>query len=344
MSVFAWIETFNGQVSTTSWESLGAAKLLADGLGGDITALVFGENAAAIGNEAIQYGANKVLVCEDSTLKDFRLEAYAALLSQLVQEHSPKVVLAVGTSRARELLAASAADTNSGMITEVAELSVDGNTVNAVRPAYTGKVLGEMTWNGEGMLFLAVRGRAFLPNAVNEKAEADIVTVSAVLDESKIVSKVEAFLSEVGAVNLNDANIIVTAGRGVVNNPKSPPDGIEDEPDVWKAKDGYVNLIQPLADVLGAAVGASRASVDAGYIDYSHQVGQTGKVVAPDLYIAGAISGAIQHLAGMRNSKIIVAINKDADAPIFRHARYGIVGDIYEVIPALTAALKAKLG
>jgi electron transfer flavoprotein alpha subunit len=168
--------------------------------------------------------------------------------------------------------------------------------------------------------------------------------VDAVLAESDIVSRIESFESEVGTVNLTEAAIIVSAGRGIANNPKDPPSGTDEDPAIWKAKDGYATLIQPLADVLGAAVGASRASVDAGYIPYAHQVGQTGKTVAPDLYIACAISGAIQHQAGMRTSKVIVAINKDTEAPIFKLASYGIVGDIYKVVPALTEELKKRLG
>ena len=340
MSVLVWIETFAGKVSPASWEALGASKLI----GGEVIALVLGTNAAAIAAEAAKYGADKAIVCEDATFQDFRLEPYAALLTKVVQEHKSNVVLAVGTTRARELLAASAADTNSGMITDAVELAVDGNTVKVVRPAYAGKVLSQVVWNGQGMLFLTIRGRAFKPNAVNASAAANVTTIPPVLGEGNIATKIVAFEAEVGKVNLTDAAIIVSAGRGIANNPKEPPAGITEAPDVWKAKDGYANLMQPLADALGAALGASRASVDAGYIPYSHQVGQTGKVVAPDLYVACAISGAIQHLAGMRTSKIIVAINKDPEAPIFKYARYGIVGDIYKVVPALTAAFKAKLG
>jgi electron transfer flavoprotein alpha subunit len=154
---------------------------------------------------------------------------------------------------------------------------------------------------------------------------------------------VESFEAEVGTVNLTDAAIIVSGGRGLANNPKDPPAGVAD-PAVWKAQDGFEHTLKPLADVLGAALGASRAAVDAGYIPYAHQVGQTGKTVSPDLYIACGISGAIQHQAGMRSSKVIVAINKDAEAPIFKLARYGLVGDVYAIVPALTAEFKKRLG
>lgn len=342
-SVFVWIETFNGSATPTSWEALGAGKTLADGFGIPVTALVFGENAAAVAGEAAQYGADKAIVCEDATLKDFRLEPYAALLTKLVQDENPKIVLAVGSSSARELLAASAADTDSGMITEAVELALDGEVVRVVRPAYAGKVLNDAASTGEGTLFLTIRGRAFKPDDVNDGASADVATVDAVLAEDGIISKVESFEAEVGTVSLTDAAIIVSAGRGIANNPQDAPGDAEDAT-IWKATDGYANMIQPLADVLGAAMGASRASVDAGYIPYAHQVGQTGKTVSPDLYIACAISGAIQHQAGMRTSKVIVAINKDAEAPIFNLASYGIVGDIYKVVPALTEELKKRLG
>ncbi|MDX2077593.1 MAG: electron transfer flavoprotein subunit alpha/FixB family protein [bacterium] len=343
MSVFVWIETFNGQAVTTSWEALGAGKMVADKLGTTVTALVFGENAGAVAKQAAEFGASKVVVADDATLKDFRVEPYAALLTKLVNDHSPKVVLAVGTNRGRELLSASAADTDSGMITEGTELAVEGTTITVTRPVYAGKLVSHAQNVGDSTVFITIRGRAFKPNEQNAGASAEIITASGVLDEGAIVSKVQSFEAEVGTVNLTDAAIIVSGGRGVANNPKDAPGGVADAT-VWKAQDAFENVIKPLADVLGGAVGASRAAVDAGYIPYAHQVGQTGKVVAPDLYIAAAISGAIQHQAGMRNSKLIVAINKDGEAPIFKMARFGLVGDIFQIIPAVTAELKKKLG
>lgn len=342
-AVYVWIETFEGKPTPTSWEALGAGKTLAQGYGVPLTALVFGQNAAGIAKEAAAYGAENAIICEDTTLNEFRLEPYAALLSKLVQDGAPKVVLAVGTSRARELLAASAADTDSALITEVLELGLDGGAIAVTRPAYAGKLLCQAATTGEGAQFILIRGRAFKPNDVNASASANVTSVGAVLAESEIASKVESFEAEVGTVNLTDAAIIVSGGRGMANNPKEPPAGVPDAA-VWKAQDGYKTVLQPLADVLGAALGASRAAVDAGYIPYAHQVGQTGKTVSPDLYIACAISGAIQHQAGMRSSKVIVAINKDAEAPIFKLARYGLVGDIYKIVPALTEELKKKLG
>jgi electron transfer flavoprotein alpha subunit len=343
-AVYVWIESFQGQPNPASWEALGAGRGLAEMLGVPLTALVFGENAREIAVAAGQHGADAAIICDDATLNGFRLEPYAALLTQLVRTNQPKVVLAVGSSRARELLAASAADTDSGLLTEVTELELqtDG-AIKVVRPAYAGKIISEAVGTGAGSQFIALRGRAFKPNAVVPGASISITPVEPALAEADIATKIEGFEAEVGSVNLSDAAIIVSGGRGMANNPKDAPAGVADAT-VWKAQDGYENTLKPLVTVLGAAMGASRAAVDAGFISYAHQVGQTGKAVSPDLYIACGISGAIQHQAGMRTSKVIVAINKDADAPIFKLARYGIVGDLYQIVPALTAAFKAKLG
>lgn len=343
-AVYVWIETFTGKVVPASWEALGAGRGIADKLSVPLVALVFGENAGAVANEAVQYGADKALFSEDATFNGFRLEPYAALLSKLVEENKPKFVLAIGTSRARELLAASAADTNSGLLTEVTtfELQDDG-AIKVSRPTYAGKIVSEAAGSAEGTQYVALRGRAFKALGPKAGTSAEVVSVSPVLSEDQIATKIESFEEEAGKVNLTDAAIIVSGGRAMANNPAEAPAGTADAV-VWKAQDGFENTLKPLADVLGAAVGASRAAVDAGYIPYAHQVGQTGKTVAPDLYIAAGISGAIQHQAGMRTSKVIVAINKDPEAPIFKLARYGLVGDLYKIIPALTAELKKRLG
>ncbi|MBL8164333.1 MAG: electron transfer flavoprotein subunit alpha/FixB family protein [Anaerolineae bacterium] len=341
-AVFVWIETFNGAAVSSSWEALGAGRVLADKLGVPLTALVFGENAAAVAGESGTYGADKALVCTDATLNGFRLEPYAALLTQLVQQHAPKAVVAISTARGRELLAASAADTNSGLLTEATSLDISGDgAVKVIRPVYAGKILSEAVGSAAGTQYLLLRGRSFKPGTGSKAAE--ITTIPAALSEDQIATKIESFEEEVGSVNLTDAAIIVSGGRAMANNPKDAPAGVADAA-VWKAQDGFANTLKPLADVLGAAIGASRAAVDAGYIPYAHQVGQTGKTVSPDLYIACGISGAIQHQAGMRSSKVIVAINKDAEAPIFKLARYGLVGDLYQIVPAVTAELKKRLG
>ena len=341
-AVFVWIETYAGSINPSSREALAAARPLADALKVPITALVFGTNAAAIAAEAGQYGADNTIICDDATLSDFRLEPYAALLTKLVKDNQPNIVMAVATLSGRELLASSAGDTDSGMIADAIELSVNGEELHAVKAAYAGKVLSNMVIK-TGTKFVTIRGRAFKPQEPNTGAAISTTSVAPVLTEAQIPVKIEAFEAETGKVSLTDAAIIVSGGRGTANNPKPAPADAGDAA-VWKAKDGFANTLQPLANVLGAALGASRAAVDAGFIPYEHQVGQTGKVVNPDLYIACAISGAIQHQAGMRNSKLIVAINKDAEAPIFKLARYGVVDDIYAFVPALTAELKKRLG
>lgn len=341
-AIYVWIDTFDGDAGPINWEALSAGKTLADQLSLPLTAVVFGKNCAAIANEAAGYGATHALICGDDTLEYFRLEPYAALLTRLVRDNAPHVVLAGATSRGRELIAAVAADTDSGLLTDVTSLEVsDDGALTVVRPVYAGKLLSEAKLLPAGTRFVTVRGRAFTPAERDPNATAEIVTVEPVLSEGDIPGKVEGFAVESGTVNLTDAAIIVSGGRGLDTNPKEPPPDAPD-PKVWKAQDGFENTLRPLTAVLGAALGASRAAVDAGYIPYAHQVGQTGKTVGPDLYIAAGISGAIQHQAGMRTSKVIVAINRDADAPIFKLARYGLVGDLYEIVPALTAELEKR--
>jgi electron transfer flavoprotein alpha subunit len=186
--------------------------------------------------------------------------------------------------------------------------------------------------------------RAFAPPESDPSLSGTVEQVSPAVSEDEIFTKVSGYSESSGGVTLNDAAVIVSGGRGVSNNPSIDPPGEmdENEAEIWKAQQGF-QLIGDLAGVLGCAVGASRAAVDAGYIPYEHQVGQTGKVVSPDLYIACGISGAIQHQAGMRTSKVIVAINKDAEAPIFKMARFGVVGDLFEILPPLTEELKNRM-
>ena len=344
MSVYVWIESYSGRANPSSWEALAAATALADNLGSDVTALVFGENARAIATEAGRFGVTNAYICNDEAVNEYRLEAYAQLMTDLVKQQQPAFVLAVASTRGRELLASSAVDTESGLIADATELRLDKGKIIATRPAYAGKVSMEMTSNST-TTYITIRGRAFQAPPKDANATVRLAEIQTPLTMKDITVAAETFTDSAEDVNLTEAAIIVSGGRGMANNPKEvPSDQGAVDPNIWKAKDGFENTLRPLAAVLGAAVGASRAAVDAGYIPYEHQVGQTGKVVNPDLYIACGISGAIQHQAGMRGSKIIVAINKDAEAPIFKLARYGIVGDLYDVVPALTTALQRKLG
>ena len=342
--IWVYIDQFKGQPLTTSWEGIGAGKTLAAQLGGGVTALVFGKGVEAVASQAFQYGADEVILADDPSLEDFRSEPYTALLSKLAAGSSPDVILFPTTTRGRELAAMTAIDLNTGVLPDVTALEVVDGSLLATRPIYAGKLLCKVKCLTKPQL-VTLRGRAFTKLAPDASRTGTLTKVSPVLSETDIATKVEAYAAGEAGVSLTDASVIVSGGRGVSNNPKlTPPAGMDEkQAEIWKAQQGF-KLVEELAQVLHAAVGASRAAVDAGYIPYSHQVGQTGKVVSPDLYIACGISGAIQHQAGMRTSKVIVAINRDPEAPIFKLARYGVVGDLYAIIPALTEAFRKRLG
>jgi electron transfer flavoprotein alpha subunit len=237
-----------------------------------------------------------------------------------------------------------AIDLNTGVLPDVIALEVKDSALLATRPIYAGKLLCKVSCLTRPQL-VTLRGRAFNKLPLDSSRTGTVTRVAPVMSEAEIPTKVESYSAGEAGVSLADASVIVSGGRGVSNNPSlTPPAGLDEkQAEIWKAQQGF-KLIENLAQVLHAAVGASRAAVDAGYIPYAHQVGQTGKVVSPDLYIACGISGAIQHQAGMRTSKVIVAINRDPEAPIFKLARYGVVGDLYAIIPTLTEAFRKRLG
>jgi electron transfer flavoprotein alpha subunit len=342
--IWVYIDQFKGQPLPTSWEGIGAGKTLASQLGGGVTALVFGKGVEALAAEAFHYGADEVLLADDPTLEDYRSEPYTTLLSKLASESSPEVILFPTTTRGRELAAMAAVDLNTGVLPDVTTLEVVDGSLLATRPIYAGKLLCKAKCLAQPQL-VTLRGRAFASLPPDTSRTGTLTKVNPVMAEADIPTKVEAYSPGDAGVSLTDASIIVSGGRGVSNNPKlTPPAGMDEkQAEIWKAQQGF-KMIEELAQVLHAAVGASRAAVDAGYIPYSHQVGQTGKVVSPDLYIACGISGAIQHQAGMRTSKVIVAINRDPEAPIFKLARFGVVGDLYAIVPALTQAFRKRLG
>lgn len=342
--IWVYIDQFKGEALPTSWEAIGAGKNLAGQLGGGVTALVFGKGVAAIASQAFQYGADEVLLADDPSLADYRSEAYTALMAKLAVESSPEVILFPTTTRGRELAAMAAIDLNTGVLPDVIALEVIDGSLLATRPIYAGKLLCKVKCLTRPQL-VTLRGRAFAKLPPDPSRTGTLTKVNPVMSETEIPTKVESYAAGEAGVSLNDASVIVSGGRGVSNNATlTPPASLDEKQvEIWKAQQGF-KLVENLAQVLHAAVGASRAAVDAGYIPYAHQVGQTGKVVSPDLYIACGISGAIQHQAGMRTSKVIVAINRDPEAPIFKLARYGVVGDLYSIIPALTEAFRKRLG
>lgn len=328
MKTWVYIDHFNQEAVGASWEALGLAKTL-----GAASAIILGSGLDALIKQAFEYGADEVLVADDSALKDFQLESYAATLSAAAAEANPSLILLPNTSRARELAAMSAIDLNSAVIVDATALELNGENIVATRPIYEGKLFEKITCSAKPQ-FVTLRGRAFPRPAMQVGKSGSVIKLTA---QGENLIKIESFSAGESGVSLADAGAIVSGGRGVSNNPSL---GLDEKATAQK---GF-ELVAELAAVLGGAMGASRAAVDAGYVPYAKQVGQTGKVVSPDLYIAAGISGAIQHIVGIRGAKVVVAINKDAEAPIFQVARYGVVGDLFIFLPALTAAFKKKLG
>jgi electron transfer flavoprotein alpha subunit len=324
INVWVFIEQVAGVVAQPSLEALGQARRLADGQGGVVSALLFGQGVESLASTAFAHGADEVLLADDPALGDFRTEAFGALLVRLARERQPALILAAATTRGRDLLGWSAADLETSALADIIALDYADAKLTATRPVYAGKLLATVVALKAPAL-VSLRPRAFPKPQPDEARLGTLTRVDAGLNTGEIASKVEGTLVEEGQVSLADARIIVSGGRGV-----GGPEGFAP--------------VRALAQTLGAAVGASRAAVDAGWIPYAHQVGQTGKTVAPDLYIALGISGAIQHQAGMRSAKTIVAVNKDPDAPIFKLARYGVVGDLFQIVPALDAEFKKRLG
>jgi electron transfer flavoprotein alpha subunit len=321
--VWVWVEQFEGEAANVSWEAVGLGRGLADALGHEMTVLVFGTDASMLAQVAFRHGADKAIVCEDVTLAKFRLEPYAALVSELAMERQPDILLAGATVCGSELTGAVAVDLETGLIPDAIGVKLVDGKLEATRPVYAGRLMAKVVSTGSPQI-LTIRGRAFPAPAADPGRKGAIEIVEAVLAEDDIATKVISMEATPGQISLADAAVVVSGGRGI-----GGPEGF--------------GPLRELASTIGAALGASRAAVDAGWIAYEYQIGQTGKTVSPDLYIACGISGAIQHQAGMRTAKVIVAINTDPKAEIMKRARYAIVDDVFEAIPALTAAFKKWL-
>ncbi len=336
MKTLVYIDHFKGDVQPASWEALGVAKTL-----GTATALILGSGLDAPAKAAFEFGADEVLLAEDAALQDYRAEPYASTLSAIASTAAPDLLLFPTTARTREITAMLAVDLKTGVLVDLTGLALEGEKLVATRPIYEGKLLEKAVCSGKPVI-ATLRARAF-PRPTRSEGRGG--TAKKVGAKTEAITTVEGYEVAEQTVNVADASVIVSGGRGVSNNPSlTPPAGMDEkQAEIWRAQEGF-KLVGELATVLGGAVGASRAAVDGGYIPYSHQVGQTGKVVAPDLYIACGISGAIQHIVGIRSAKLVIAINKDPDAPIFKVARYGVVGDLFQIVPALKDAFKKKLG
>ncbi len=323
--ILVWVEQFEGEASAASWEAVGVARQLADeGSGGVLACVLGGDGLKDLAEEAVAYGADRVLWAADPTLADFRVEPYATVLQHTVREHEPGTILMAATFRGREIGPALAVRMETGCIADCTELYFENGQLMATRPIYAGKLVSRCLIPERRPQVVTTRVRAFPKPEPDLGREGELVELSVLMAEDEIAVKVTGFEESEGGVSLADAGVIVSGGRGVAG-----PEGYEP--------------LRELAQILNGAIGASRAAVDAGWIPYEHQVGQTGKTVSPDLYIACGISGAIQHLAGMRTSTVIVAVNKDPEAPIFKIADYGIVADLFDAVPALRDALREKL-
>jgi len=324
--VWVWVEQFNGQSCAVSLEMLGQGRKLADLRSTALTACVLGHKVAHLAKDAVSLGADRVFWVDSPALAVYRTAPYANTIIDLVHQHKPEIFLLGASSRGRDLAGSVAADLHTGLTADCTGLDIDPETglLLQTRPAFGGNIMATILCPDHRPQMATVRHRVFEMPVPDPKRQGQIVAVQVVLREDEIPTKVSDFVRELDTVNLADANVIVAGGRGV------------------GSAAGFETL-RRLAEVLGGAIGASRSAVDAGWIPYAHQVGQTGRTVRPDLYIACGISGAIQHLAGMKTSKIIVAINKNPEAPIFSVANYGIVGDLFQIVPALTEEFRKKL-
>lgn len=318
--ILVFAEQRDGSMRKSTLEGLSIAKKLAADIGGEVCAGVVGKGVAGLADKLGKCGAAKVFVSEGDALEKYSPEGYAKALEAIIKKADPAVVIAGCTGMGRDLLPRVAAKLGAGLFADCTDLRAEGGKVVAKRPVFSGKALVEGIINAPIQMF-TVRPNTY-PAADESGGSAEIVTVDASVDMGAIRAVIKEILKVVSSrPELTEANIIVSGGRGM------------------KAPENF-KIIGDLADVLGAAVGASRAAVDSGYAEQAIQVGQTGKVVNPTLYIACGISGAIQHMAGMRTSKVIVAINKDAEAPIFQVADYGIVDDLFKIVPILTQEIK----
>jgi electron transfer flavoprotein alpha subunit len=317
-TLLTFAEVRDGRLRRASLETVSEARRLADALGGaSVASVVIGAGAAGLAGELASFGADRVFAYEHAG--GYATEAYARALAKTIADVAPSAVLVPFTSLGKDLAPRVAAQVGAGLVSDCVRLSVEGGRLRARRPMYAGKAYATVTWEGEPQM-ATLRANVFPLGTPDASRRAEVV--ASALDATSRARVVETKATAAGKVELSEAQIIVSGGRGL----KGPEN---------------FHLVTALGEAMGAAVGASRAVVDAGWVEHQMQVGQTGKTVSPTLYVACGISGAIQHLAGMSSSKFIVAINKDADAPIFKVANYGILGDVFEVLPRLTEAAKA---
>lgn len=325
--IWVFIEQKNGRVQSVSYELLGKAQELAKKLNCEVSGVLIGNKLEDQLDELIFCGADNIYLVEAPELANFQDEPYTNILVELVKKYKPEILLCGATNIGRSLISRVAINIKAGLTADCTGLDIDPDKkiLLQTRPAFGGNIMATIISPNYRPQMATVRHKVFTPMPADKKRKGKIIRESfgssLYVSRTKLLDIIEEIES---TVNLSEADIIVSGGRGL--------GGAEN-----------FKLLEELAHVLGAAVGSSRAAVDSGWMPYSHQVGQTGRTVGPKIYIACGISGQIQHLVGMQSSKIIIAINKDPEAPIFKLATYGIVGDLFQVVPALTQAFKAAL-
>jgi electron transfer flavoprotein alpha subunit len=322
--IWVWIETFEGKARNVGLELLNPGRRMADAVGANLVAVVIGHQAKEAAQSVASYGADQVILVDDAAFANYNVESYTEAMCQLVQKYQPDTILFGASSTGRDFAPRVACRLKTGLTADCTALDINTETGNVqwTRPAFGGNLMAVIECPDSRPQMGTVRPGVFKKLSPNKNYAPEVVQES-IVNLPKCRSKLLERMADAGEtmVNLEEAEIIVSGGRGL-------------------GKPENFSLIHELAEIMGGAVGSSRAAVDAGWISHAHQVGQTGKTVGPKLYIACGISGAMQHLAGMSSSDTIVAINKDPEAPIFTVADYGIVGDLLEVVPALTEEVK----
>jgi electron transfer flavoprotein alpha subunit len=325
--VWVFAEQHKGGIASVALELLGEGRKLADKRKTTLAAVFIGHGIKDKARELVACGADTVYVADDPTLRDFNDDSYAAILTALAKQHKPEIILAGATAIGRSFFPKVASSLHTGLTADCTVLDIDAETGNLhqTRPAFGGNIMATIVTPNHRPQMATVRHKVMKPATRNDARTGDIIDVKR--NQSDVLrTRVIRTVEELGeTVNICEADIIVSGGRGL-----------------GSAKN--FQLLEDLAKALGGAVAATRGAVDEGWIPYSHQVGQTGKTVCPKLYIACGISGAIQHIAGMQSSDVIVAINKDPDAPIFSVATYGIVGDVHEVLPIMIKKIREMRG
>jgi electron transfer flavoprotein alpha subunit len=318
--IWVLVDTSQGVIRNVTYEVLTAARKLKEKNGATIAAVYVGDEAGSIEGDLSKYGAEKIYKIENPTLKDFNASAHAHALAETIKKHNPDIILAGNTLQNQDFLPRVASRTSAGLSFDAIDIDINSSsTLQVKRYRYSGKSISTISYHDVKPMIATLRPNAFKP--VENQTSAEVINESIDVPAENNMKVLETKIIPKERPELTEADKIVSGGRGMANG------------DNFK-------LIFDIADSIGAAAGASRAAVDSGFVPYEMQVGQTGKVVSPNLYVAVGISGSVQHYAGMGSSTIIVAINKDPDAPIFQKCDYGICGDLFEVIPALTEEFK----